>query len=102
MESDDIINVDDIPEGKLGVGLDRSIDAAIEYEGAASALDRIVATLDTMADSRDIEPNHISELRDVQSRLATLATDFEAGADHHRERVAAIEKRLGRYDTDEE
>jgi len=86
--------VEAIPEEELGIEHDRTIDTAVEAAHAKVQLKNMAVTLDSLADSRDLEPTYVAKLRELQNDVNDLAAIFEDMEDVQNGRAKKIRERL--------
>lgn len=85
---------DDIPERELGPELDRMIELQVEATSAVHELRDVNVRLDTVADSRDLPPDAVADLRGMQRSAQDLLPKFEALAEGADQRASRIRERL--------
>lgn len=87
-------DVDEIPEGELGVALDETVDALIAARGAKESIDEMYVALDTIADSHDLPGFAVAEIRKMQEQAAEARRALGYEIETIEERQAAISERL--------
>lgn len=87
-------DIDEIPEGELGVALDQAMDTAIEAESAAELLSDTYGRLDSVADSGDLPADVSVDTRSIQHDVGNLQSRLELIADAYRYRANKIRERM--------